>query len=348
MYRRFAFLALLLMTLVACSSTPDWASAERSNRSTSHGSAGGTLPSAEAEVPTATPSPETQPPSQPAPSDQPSDDVPPTTAPDTVPTPTQEPTQEPTPTEAPEVTDGGFDTDATAADPAVFSTEAGPAGPDVATATQYIENVIQHADVIWTNWFLANGLQEPLVGYEIVQPGYEFTSNCGIVVNSTHPNAYYCPTDINVFNEAGVIILPVETMMKMWTGDMFGKRVTELDRVGDFAAAMLIAHEFGHHIADELAAQYNVPKTSLPEHLADCFAGVWAYSVYLDSYLEAGDIEEAIAAVGVIGDDDPSSPHGTPAERQNAFSLGFYGSQANPVGGVPGNCIAAFWPEVAN
>ncbi len=36
---------------------------------------------------------------------------------------------------------------------------------------------------------------------------------------------------------------------------------------------------------------------------ADCYAGVWAHSVFAAGDLEAGDVEEAIDAAGSVGDD---------------------------------------------
>jgi predicted metalloprotease len=66
---------------------------------------------------------------------------------------------------------------------------------------------------------------------------------------------------------------------------------------------------------------------------ADCFAGVWAHSTYERKLLEAGDIDEALHAAQVVGDDylarargsavDPDSwTHGSSAQRKQWFTTG--------------------------
>ncbi len=122
---------------------------------------------------------------------------------------------------------------------------------------------------------------------------------------------------------------------------------------GDFAQAYVIAHEVGHHIqsiagiSDEVrAAQQRQPELkneySIRQELqADCFAGVWAFSasqrLTRDSGLpiiEAGDIEEGLAAAASVGDDriqqqagmqvDPHTwTHGSSQQRIDWFRIGF-------------------------
>lgn len=243
--------------------------------------------------------------------------------------------------------DNRFESDASEAQPAVFVSNNSAGNPTLAATTQYIEAAIKHADTIWTQWFIKNGLQEPWVGYQIVQSGQQYTSKCPLagrtVFASDFPNAFYCSTDMNT-TDSGMLVFPVQTMAKMWTGNVFEHRVSSLKRVGDFAAGVLVGHEFGHHIQDELSQQLQRPRpvNANLELIADCFAGVWTYSVFLDNYLEAGDTEEALNALEAIGDNLGS--HGTPEQRKNAFLIGFTGTQAYPQGGVPENCIKAYWP----
>ena len=244
--------------------------------------------------------------------------------------------------------------EATPQDPAIFVSNLPPGQPDPALTRDYIDAAIAHLDQVWTAWFLSVNLAEPWVSYTVIMPGEEATSECtdpntgaDTVAGSDYNNAFYCPFDANE-SDLGAIYLPVDTMGQMWTGDMFNRQVSDLSKVGDYAAALLIAHEFGHHVQDELTEQVGVPKPAgiNSEQIADCFAGVWTYSVFLDNYLEPGDIDEAFEALGVIGDQNPlRSSHGSGAQRQNAFLLGYNGSEANPVPGVPANCIVAFWPE---
>ncbi|MDQ3938242.1 MAG: neutral zinc metallopeptidase [Chloroflexota bacterium] len=239
-----------------------------------------------------------------------------------------------------------FEREVSVADPARFESGILPNRPDAQATEEYVSAVIDHADTVWTAWFLQNGMEEPWVGISIVRPGDSYTSSCNLVVDSAHPNAYYCPTDQNE-HDRGVIIVPIETFSKMWTGEVLGRGVMDVSRAGDFAAATIAAHEFGHHIQDELTVQLAVPQPTNPntELLADCFAGAWAYSVFLDGYLEEGDLDEAIEAFTAIAHQSEIGSHGTVAMRQNAFNVGYYGLRTNPVPGMPANCINAFWPE---
>lgn len=104
--------------------------------------------------------------------------------------------------------------------------------------------------------------------------------------------------------------MAADTMLKMWSGNIFDKQ-SKLP--GDFAAGVIISHEFGHHIADELAKDtgWNRPTGKYIELVADCFAGIWAANVWYEGYLDAGDQDEAIAALESIG--DPPGFRGTGA-----------------------------------
>lgn len=122
---------------------------------------------------------------------------------------------------------------------------------------------------------------------------------------------------------------------------------------GDFAQAYVIAHEVGHHIqsitgiSDQVRqAQAQDPgnknEYSVRQELqADCLAGVWAYSANQrltresgQRIIEAGDVEEGLAAAASVGDDriqaqsgmtvDPHTwTHGSAKQRVNWFNRGF-------------------------
>jgi predicted metalloprotease len=232
------------------------------------------------------------------------------------------------------------------AQPAVFTSQNPPGAPTLEATRQYVAEVVEHADRKWTEWFLSQNAPEPWVKYEIVMPGNPYTSNCtypgGNVYDSAHPNAYYCEHDLND-HDRGALILPVETMQKMWTGEVLGRRVEPSKRTGDFAAAVIVGHEFGHHVQDELTEVTGAPKPKNPqvELLADCFSGVWAYTVFQEARLEEGDLDEAVAALEAVG--DQLGTHGTPAERRTAFQIGFAGTTDIPGGGQPDRCIDNYW-----
>jgi predicted metalloprotease len=121
-------------------------------------------------------------------------------------------------------------------------------------------------------------------------------------------NAFYCPAgDFIAWDETGLMI-PYYV------------------QAGDFAAAFVLAHEFGH------AMQARLPRKErlgvLAELQADCFAGAWSRSVQEDGLLEAGDLDEATLAVFTARDvpgtefTDPAA-HGTGFERTRAFADGY-------------------------
>jgi predicted metalloprotease len=71
---------------------------------------------------------------------------------------------------------------------------------------------------------------------------------------------------------------------------------------------------------------------------ADCLAGVWGRSAQQRGILDAGDVEEGLAAAASVGDDriqeatqgraDPESfTHGSSEQRMDAFQTGFQGGK---------------------
>ncbi|MCT4353542.1 neutral zinc metallopeptidase [Streptomyces sp. Je 1-79] len=219
------------------------------------------------------------------------------------------------------------------------------------TVTSYLEGVVQDNDRMWTNLFTDElGFSEPFVSYRVVQPGEQLSSNCRfadgsqLVVTHDTPNAFYCSGDELTAGYRGTIYLPVTTMQKMWTGNVLGE---QSQRQGDFAAAIITAHEFGHHVVDELRAKYSErdhveyvpPGGKWKELIADCLAGVWAAHAYYSGYLEPGDFEEATTALEAIGDYELHAPdhHGTPEERREAIVTGYRQS------GALGACVSRYW-----
>ncbi len=237
-------------------------------------------------------------------------------------------------------------------------------GTDVGTSTytvaQYVDYIVADADRYWVSWFAAYGLSEPRVNYEVVEPNEPaYQSRCTsrdgapLVTAHDYPNAYYCDVDSRTVGGTewrGMIVLPATTFQKMWTGDIFGSRSKV---TGDFAAAYLIAHEFGHHVTDEFALQSAALGRPMPartgannELLADCFAGAWISSAYTTGLLTDTDYQEAIEAAVAIGDKPgvvTDDPHGSPEERAYALRVGAeYGANGYPAG-TPGACSSTYW-----
>jgi len=224
----------------------------------------------------------------------------------------------------------------------------------------YVDFVVQNADSMWTRWFIDNGLQEPFVSPVLVD-GVEvpqWTSDCQqggapLVVDSAFPNAFYCPLDGDGFDwmgtdqDQGALIIPLDTMVTVYNTGRLADRQAQV--IGDFAVAYIVAHEFGHHVVDDWGRQWNAlqyrqngpwvdaPNTKWNELLADCFAGVWIYSVYNQDLLEPGDFEEALALATEIGDRGLSAdPHGTGEERYRAVMDG-------ATSGDPMTCNNSYW-----
>jgi predicted metalloprotease len=154
------------------------------------------------------------------------------------------------------------------------------------------------------------------------------TDGCGSAPSSVGP--FYCPADRKVY---------VDLSFFQELSQRFGAP-------GDFARAYVLAHEVGHHVQNLLGVSGDVSRQQQEdpdsanelsvrlELQADCLAGVWAHSAYQQQLLEAGDLEEGLAAAAAVGDDriqeqagasvNPESwTHGSSEQRQTWFRRGF-------------------------
>jgi uncharacterized protein len=159
------------------------------------------------------------------------------------------------------------------------------------------------------------------------------TGGCGHASSAVGP--FYCPADSRVY----VDLTFYEDMER------------QLGARGDFAWAYVIAHEVGHHVqnVDGTNAEVTSLQRSNPDDAnelsvrlelqADCYAGVWAATVFAEGDLEEGDLDEAFNAAESVGDDrlqeqagqqiNPDSfTHGTSEQRRTWFEKGY--SSADP------------------
>ena len=185
---------------------------------------------------------------------------------------------------------------------------------DYAQYTETLEGVITSLEEYWAEALPALGVPfTPPESYSYYRPEDGGGPSCG-GEQAPAKNAFYCPPgDFIAWDETGLMI-PYYV------------------QAGDFAAAFVLAHEFGH------AMQARLPRKEqrgiLVELQADCFAGAWARHVQEEGLLEAGDLDEATLAVfsarDVPGTDftDPAA-HGTGFERTRAFSDGYEGGPAS-------------------
>jgi hypothetical protein len=154
-------------------------------------------------------------------------------------------------------------------------------------------------------------------------------SACGYAQAAVGP--FYCPGDRKVYLDLS----------------FFDELARRFDAPGDFAGAYVVAHEVGHHVQNVLGIMEQVDRARrrMPEVeanalsvrvelQADCFAGVWANSAERRNILEAGDLEEGIAAASAVGDDrlqrrgqgyvvPDSFTHGSSEQRVRWFQRGF-------------------------
>ena len=195
--------------------------------------------------------------------------------------------------------------------------QADPQSPD--PQRRFVAQILASTEDSWSEFF--RSAVRPYEAPHLVLYRGAVQSGCGFAEAAVGP--FYCPADARVFLDLS-----------------FFQELSERFRApGDFAAAYVIAHEVGHHVQNLLGitrrveAQASAQRqgaNSLSVRLelqADCFAGVWAHDADRRlRILEAGDLEEGIAAAGAVGDDrlqrqtrgrvvPDSFTHGSSAQR---------------------------------
>jgi len=218
----------------------------------------------------------------------------------------------------------------------VEADETGPVSTSPAdeTTKDFVSAVLGYTEDTWSEIFRSMGrtYQEP----KLVLFTGEVESACGYAQAATGP--FYCPGDDKVYLDMS----------------FFQELSDRFKAPGDFAQAYVIAHEIGHHVQNLLGisrkvqafrersseADANWASVRL-ELQADCFAGVWANRTEqaeeskLHQFLESGDVDEALRAASMIGDDrlqmqaqgyvvPESFTHGTAEQRLRWFNAGFH------------------------
>jgi predicted metalloprotease len=202
---------------------------------------------------------------------------------------------------------------------------------DLKDFSAYVFNSTQRA---WEDSFRQQG--EPYEHAKLVLYRGGVSTGCGSASSAVGP--FYCPADRRVYLDLG----------------FYRDMAEQLGAQGDFAWAYVIAHEMGHHVQQQLGTSDEVRRLageqpskknelSVRQELqADCYAGVWANTVYREGDLETGDVDEAVNASEAVGDDrlqrrstgtvDPDSfTHGTSEQRARWF-------EAGQRSGEPGDC----------
>ena len=194
--------------------------------------------------------------------------------------------------------------------------------------------VLDDAQNMWTDVFTQSGRTYQRAQLVLFTGFTE--SGCGGASSQVGP--HYCPLDQHVYLDL----------------EFFQELSARFGAAGDFAQAYVLAHEVGHHVqtllgineqvrAEQQRDPSNANELSVRMELqADCFAGVWAYTVLEQGDLEEGDIQEAIGAAEAVGDDriqaqatgtvNPETwTHGSSEQRVAWFDRGFRS-------GDPNNC----------
>jgi hypothetical protein len=197
-------------------------------------------------------------------------------------------------------------------------------------AAEFASRVLATTEEVWTavfrDQFDASYTPPVLVLFSDVTQ-----SPCGGASGATGP--FYCPLDQKAYLDLA----------------FFSTLSNRLGARGDFAAAYVIAHEVAHHVqnqvgilgqVDEIRAQASQQQGNMLtvrlELQADCLSGIWARSV--QGLMERGDLEEALNAARMIGDDrlqrqagripQPHTfTHGTSAQRSGWFQRGYDSGQ---------------------
>jgi predicted metalloprotease len=183
----------------------------------------------------------------------------------------------------------------------------------------------------WTEAFAGSGAQYQPARTVLYSGATE--AACGFASAAQGP--FYCPEDQQVYLDLSFFS---ELQQR------FGAQG------GPFAEAYVLAHEYGHHVQNQLgilsggiSGQTGPGSAAVQIELqADCLAGVWAHHAAATGYLQPladADVAAALDAAAAVGDDriqrrtqgrviPESWTHGSSRQRQQSFAAGYSSGSA--------------------
>jgi predicted metalloprotease len=197
-------------------------------------------------------------------------------------------------------------------------------GTSITDERAYLRAVFNDAQALWEREFSTANQQYARAKLTLFTQAVQ--SGCGAQADV---GPFYCGANHGIYLDLGFFQLLAQR---------FG--------IGGFAQAYIVGHEFGHHVQNLLGIQQRVAaadeadpsgknaRSVRVELQADCLAGVWAHSVYKRGELTDEDINQALKAAAVIGDDFQTRmaghtvdstlwTHGSSAQRQHWLKTGF-------------------------
>jgi len=167
--------------------------------------------------------------------------------------------------------------------------------PEEDKRVEFVSFVLDDAQSTWDRLFRDRGQTYQHAKLVLFRDAIQ--SACGFAEAATGP--FYCPGDQRVYIDLG----------------FYDELQQRFGAPGDFAQAYVLAHELGHHVQRLLGTEARVRETQerRPDQAnelsvrlelqADCYAGVWGHETAQRQILEAGDVDEGLAAAAAVGDD---------------------------------------------
>ncbi|HET7050348.1 MAG TPA: neutral zinc metallopeptidase [Solirubrobacteraceae bacterium] len=205
-----------------------------------------------------------------------------------------------------------------------------PSPSSAAVERDYLTAVADDAQRVWRREFKASHLTYRAA--RVVLFSGKVKSDCGEHEDS---GPFYCPADRTVYLDV-----------------LFFTALLNSAGVGSAAQAYIVGHEFGHHVQQLLGIAGAVADANEAdpggknarqvkvELQADCLAGVWGRSAYPRSELTIADLNQALKAAEVIGDDylqraagnvvdSALWTHGSSQQRQHWVRTGYESGRPN-------------------